>query len=499
MATYYVDYVNGSDANNGLGPDASAVTNKPWKTITKLLGAAGMVSGDTAYLSPAGPFRETVSIAMTSPVAETKIIGDHANARGFKTSGGALVASGPIIVTAYTTNDKTAPSSSAVLNLNGKSFLTFQNIFFVGGPNTVIAANTATSTNINFYDCAIIPSSGRSSITATCAFNTPFNWVIDRCFIFGHGNGSVTISLILATGVGADYDVNFIVQNSYMWGYGGFQILGSGASANKGGGVKFRNSFYYGLATFFNAGGGSGGTSTTIPCVVSNSLMFIVGGSACLSASVSGQITEDYNIIQASTARSNVTAGTHSIADFSYAPLFHFGQERIWGGLLRLFGEPMANSPHLAFGNDGSQTSYDNRNNPRPAGGTSASPGIGPLERSNTFARETSTVHTGSNAISTTGPAYQDFLVPVDVASTTLGLYVRWDATYAGTKPQIQVLSGEECGVSTATATAVGSSDTWEQLTLNFTPTSKGIITLRVISNDTNGGGKCFADSFSVA
>ena len=47
MTTYYVDFVNGLDANNGLGPDASDGTNKPWKTITKLLGAAGMASGDT--------------------------------------------------------------------------------------------------------------------------------------------------------------------------------------------------------------------------------------------------------------------------------------------------------------------------------------------------------------------------------------------------------------------------------------------------------------------
>ena len=66
MATYYLDFVNGSDANNGLGPDASHASNKPWKTLGKLLGASGFASGDTAYLSPAGPFREVVTVAMTS-------------------------------------------------------------------------------------------------------------------------------------------------------------------------------------------------------------------------------------------------------------------------------------------------------------------------------------------------------------------------------------------------------------------------------------------------
>ena len=51
MTVYYVDFVNGLDANNGLGPDASHGSNKPWKTIAKLLGAAGMASGDTTTMS----------------------------------------------------------------------------------------------------------------------------------------------------------------------------------------------------------------------------------------------------------------------------------------------------------------------------------------------------------------------------------------------------------------------------------------------------------------
>jgi hypothetical protein len=47
MATYYVSNSGGSDSNNGLGPDASDATNKPWLTIGKALGASGISSGDT--------------------------------------------------------------------------------------------------------------------------------------------------------------------------------------------------------------------------------------------------------------------------------------------------------------------------------------------------------------------------------------------------------------------------------------------------------------------
>ena len=89
MTTYYVDYTNGSDSNNGLGPDASHASNKPWKTIAKLLGASGMASGDTAYLAP-GVYRERVTVAMTSATGETFVIGDPLNTQGFKTSGGVL-------------------------------------------------------------------------------------------------------------------------------------------------------------------------------------------------------------------------------------------------------------------------------------------------------------------------------------------------------------------------------------------------------------------------
>jgi hypothetical protein len=62
----------------------------------------------------------------------------------------------------------------------------------------------------------------------------------------------------------------------------------------------------------------------------------------------------------------------------------------------------------------------------------------------------------------------------------------------------MQVLNGTEAGMADATDTATGSSGAWEQLSLNFTPTSAGIVTIRLLSSDTNGGGKMFADDFEV-
>lgn len=502
MTTYYLDYVNGSDANNGLGPDASHATNKPWKTIGKALGASGMASGDTAYLSPAGPFRETVTVAMTSAVAETKLIGDVANAQGFKTSGGVSVTPGEVQWTAYTTNDKTAPSATGLLNLSGRDFLTFQRIVFIGGSTTLLTATTQTSTDITFSDCSFVPGLTGARITAsiTIGFGVAANWMFDRCR-FIKGSTAASISVTLVTGSGSDYDANIVVRNCLFFGGGTgacVTVAGSGASAQEGGGVDVVNctSLQHGslLAT---TGTTVGGSTFTNPCTAYNN--FIISGSqTALSAGESGAIVEDYNLIHATNILSNVSAGAHSITDGSYAPLFHFGQELGWGGFQKPVVMPTSGSPLLGFGGN-SPPSVDLLNNPRPSGGASASAAVGAMERSNTFGRETSTVRTGSNAISITGPGTQDFELPVDAISTTVTVYVRWDATYAGTKPQMKVLRGTEAGVSDASTTATGSSGAWEQLSLNFTPARAGIVTIRLQSNDTNGGGKMFADDFAVS
>jgi hypothetical protein len=494
VTTYYVDFVNGSDANNGLGPDASAVSNKPWKTITKLLGAAGMASGDTAYLSPAGPFRETVTVAMTSAVAETKVLGDPANAQGFKTSGGVSVTPGEVQLTGYTTNDTTAPSAAVLLSLSARDFLTFQYITFIDGTGQIVQGGTD-ATNITFKDCAFMGAAGASNgLTGTASFGTALNWTIQRCRIVMLGTGATFSFTATTAGAGADFDMNVQISDCLVIGVGNAVTVGaSGSSSSKGNGVHVKNSTLYTGSTCFSSN--SANLSNTVANLVYNNL--IVTGSALTASATGGLITEDYNQIIATTARTNVSTGTHSIANAAHAALFHFGQELFWGGNLRPFGMPTAGSPLLGFGGN-SPTATDILNNARPSGGASASTAIGAYERANTFGREMSTVRTGSNAISITGPGLSDFDIPVDAISTTCTVYVQWDATYAGTKPKMQVIKGTEAGVADATATATGSSGSWEQLSLNFTPTAKGIVTIRFLSSDTNGGGKMFVDDFDV-
>ena len=491
MTTYYVR-PGGLDANTGTGPAAADA----WLTIGKALGAAGIASGDTVYVAP-GTYREAVTVAMTSATAETKVIGDVSASQFTDLQGG------DVIWIAYTTNDTSAPAASPALTLSSRDFLTFENIFFIGGTSAVSASAAGISTNITFTRCVITNGAATNDVISVIptTTDTPLNWTLDSCVVYRDYRTSPRLVMVNLSGVGAvaaDYDLEFVIKNCLLVGGGNaVRLFPDGISgAGKPGGVKIYNS------TLAGAGNGlqtsTASTSAGSQCEVYNCII-IMGPGVGLTAGVSGQIVEDYNWIVASTTHTNVTQGAATVVNYVRAPMLEFGQSFLNGRQPRSWMAPLRSAPQLGFGNQSVGVTTDWQGLPRPSGGVSASAAIGYSERGNTFAKETGTVRTGTNAISITGPGTQDFQLPVDATSTTCTVYVRWDATYAGTKPLMKVLNGEEAGVTAATATATGSSGAWEQLSLNFTPARIGIVTIRLQSSDTNGAGVMFADDFSVA
>ena len=471
----------GLDSNGGTSPiDA-------WLTIGKALTT---VASNTLVYVGAGVYREVVTVTIT-PTQEVAILGD---VDGSKTGDAGIVQ-----WTAYTTNDKTAPSATALLNLNGKSNLTFSGIFFMGGAAAMILASTQTSQNITFRDCSLFTQNQRIT-TVTCAANTPLNWTFDRCYLSTTGIGAASIFITLSRSVTADYDANFTVKNCvFLASALPVEVLSGGAGTLKGGGVRIYNTTAFSISSSQFLWVADANISSTIPCVVMNCFLVSASAGSILQANMVGQIVEDYNILVAASARTNVTIGPHTIADGSYSPLYHFGQELQAGMFGRPFGEPMSGSPLLNFGNDGNQSTTDGLNRPRPTGSTTALPAVGALERSNVFVKQTGTVHTGANAISATGPAYQDFLIPVDTTATTVSVFAQYNATYTGPRPKLQLLPNPEIGVTALEAVMVGPSGAWEQLTLApFTATANGIVTVRVLSSDLNGGGTAYFDSFAV-
>lgn len=506
---------------SGSASSLSWALDGAWADPRPILGSnvfatntCGVTTGDTVYIG-AGTYRQVYTVGsnlgatfqsngnLLSATAAyfngmINIVGD--------VTGQFTGDAGMVQLTAYTTNDKTAPSATTLLNLNGKSNLAFSNIMFVGGSARIVlygAAANPGAQNISWVDCAFTSAVNVALSTFSLSANSliPLAWVFDRCLFFGPFNSTSAQGSILISGnpnatAGQDFGLNIMVKNSVAYCGSSFLDFNTGGSGAKPGGISLRNcSIYTNLSAFQIAAI----SSTSIPCSINDSLV-IAGVTAALNANASGQLLESNNLIYATTPRTNVTAGTGSISDGSYAPLFHFGQERIWlPPLLRAFGEPMAGSPLLGFGNDGAQTPYDLRGalNPRPAGGSSALPAVGALERADTFVTDPSPIGTGTTPVKLTGPGYNDILWPVSASQVgqnrTITVKVQYDSNYSpgtpGLYPAIELISKPQMGVGAqSVSTTAGHAGSPQTLTLAvFAPTAAGVLNIRLVSFDASG------------
>lgn len=514
MAIYYVDFTNGSDSNNGLGPDASHATNKPWKTIAKLLGASGMASGDTAYLAP-GVYRERVTVGMTSATVETSIFGDPSNAQGFKTSSGVRVAPGPVVHTCFETSDTAVPSATAAaLNLAGRDYLTFDGIIFVGGGNYGIGTahcidgGTATSTNITLRNCAFFGSTHSGTnlssalVRAANAGTTAYNWLIERC-VFMVGSAGIGVQLAPTTSTtGADYDTLFTVRNSIFLGN-----YSRGVMHNPGGTNTFKpGGTLVECCTFVGAGSTAtiqalANTSTSIPVIARNNYMQGAIGLVAAAAGPPYQMTSAANIICCTTRYTNVAAGTGDSADGAMAAPMWLGQEMTWNWPLRQPFTPIYGaSGAVGFVAGSSPPATDFTNRTRPEGGQSTNITPGALELHNTAAQETTVVDASGSGLDIVGPGSHELVIPVDATSTTLTIRVRYDANHGTTnKPQAILLASGQIGVETETKTATGSAGSWETLTFTaFTPTAAGAVRLRIVSRSAAGNGIAYFDTLTI-
>lgn len=511
MTIYYVDPVNGSDSSNGLGPDASHATNKPWKTIAKLLGATGMASGDTAYLAP-GVYRERVTVAMTSATAETSILGDPSNAQGFKTSGGVRVAPGPVVHTCFETNDTSVPSATtAALILAGRDYLTFDGIMFVGGGNYgastahCIDGGTATSTNITLRNCAFFGSthSGTNSasalVRAVNSGTTAFNWLIERC-VFAIGSAGIAVQVVPGTSTtGADYDTLFTVRNSIFLGNYSRGVMHNvgGANTFKPGGTLVECCTFLGAAVIATIQAAAN-TSTSIPMIARNNFM---QGAIGLSAAAAGQLTSAANIICCTTRYTNVTAGTGDSTDGAMAAPMWLGQEVSWNWPLRQPFTPIfGSSGAVGFVAGSSPPATDFTNRTRPEGGQSTNITPGALELHNTAVQETTIVDASGSGVDIVGPGSHELVIPVDATSTTLAIRVRYDSNHGTTnKPQAILLASGQIGVAAEANTAAAAVNTWETLTFTaFTPTAAGAVRLRIVSRSAAGNGVAYFDTLTI-
>jgi hypothetical protein len=179
--------------------------------VQKALGATGVTSGDTVYIAP-GTYRETVTVGGTY-ASNVNIIGDR-TASQF--SG---INAGYIRITGLVSDALNISTYLGNFVLNGKSYLTFDSIWFEGV--VVFSPNT---TNVNFIRCQITmatnaPNGGNSIQIDTTGQS---NILIDKCFIQGG---------ISVTGSGNTTTTRF---NASFWqsannGSGGIECTNSGS------------------------------------------------------------------------------------------------------------------------------------------------------------------------------------------------------------------------------------------------------------------------------
>lgn len=477
-------YVRKTGSNGAAGTSAGAA----WATINYAI--ANIAAGDTIYVG-AGTYREQLDAFIAGTLGvETRLIGD--------TDGSQTGDAGEVIVTAYLTNDTTAPTSGATASTVYESTQvkgwTFERLTFIGGSTGAANAGSCVWMNkpleLTIRDCTFWGHPGALYCVTLDNYlpTEDGDTLIERCRIFAISNG-LFMGYFASTGSG-DRDLNQIVQNCIIWAVGGKGVVIEGVANTSvlHGGLVLRNNLI--ISGSSSVGVFSAGLyrSTVYPDRVENSVIYWGN----LVANHSGELTEDYNVL-VGASRTLVSAGTHSKDDGSYMTAFHFGQELAWGGVPRPFGMPVAGSPLLGYGAADASVTDDLLGGIRPGSGIgSVVKAIGPLERANSGTRETGTVHTSATSLKLSGPGYQDFELPVAAGSQSVTVWTRWDATYAGTKPQLLIRNGGQCGVADVTTTATGSADTWEQLSASITPTAAGIVTMRLQSNDTNGGGLAY-------
>lgn len=496
MTTYYVRK-SGNDSNDGLSSGSA------WATIGKALGAAGISSGDTVYIG-AGVYRELVTISMTSPTIDTSIIGDVYGAQ----TGDA----GEIRITNYLTNDKTAPTDSAALiNLNGRNFLTFKNLSFVNASSwsSIDGSSPLNCHDISILDCSFINLDISGSVTTAIALGSDIiqssNYLIDRCrFLAMQAQSSRCIFIGFGWDLGGDaYDVNVTIRNCTAVTIGRWlRIVGVGAlSSAPVGGVHIQN------CTVISGGGPAvefvAFLFSDFPSDISNCIIAADDSNGCIVSfeDLSTAITEDYNVLFSLFPTWQVGSGGHSISNGSYAPLLHIGQELMQGLMSRPLGMPTTDSPLLGFGDDGNAPSVDILNRPRPAGGQSSLKAVGAYERHDTGAKEITVVDSSPASVKIVGPGDHDFYIPVDAMSTTISVKARYDTNHgAGNKPQAVLLAAPEIDVSAETKTMTSGVDTWETLTFTpFTPAEKGVVKVRLISRSAAGDGIAYFDTVNVA
>lgn len=219
-----------------------------------------------------------------------------------------------------------------------------------------------------------------------------------------------------------------------------------------------------------------------------------VGVMAITAAATNEEITENYNSFWGcNTMRTLVSTGSNSDEKppLYEPPMLLAGLQYPWNPFALSQWSPVRALAGLG------QSAVDLYGLTRPV--TASKRSRGPIQFADE-SRETTITRTGGVALKLADAGtLLLFEVLVTAVSTTISVYVRWEADYAGTKPRMVI---RQNGQADITVTATGSAGSWEQLTHTFTPAaSPGWLHVFLVSSNTatTGSYAAYADDFGVS
>jgi hypothetical protein len=488
MTTYYIS-PNGSDANNGLGPDASHSTNKPYLTLGKAMNTgSAVVPGDTVYIAPGYYYSASCTpiSGICSAGSPTSFIGDPTNKQGFKDGSGVRLAPGIPWVTTRTSGEGIdgAPASASnlfTLTTNTPSGLTFRYLGLESKNGTYLfVMSWAGSTDITVQDC-VVGTADSIFRFSTGAPTAARNITLQRCVVYGTSLMNITA----AASATDDADLAIAFRNNLFYEVSSNTAgnISLGASAHNAGGIVYYNTW---IAKFFTISTTASNVSTATP-IKFGSNVFITGqANAFITSGTAGQIIDDgYNRIIGNGAFSGVTPAATTV--FSALP-------NLVGPHLVSWGLEMPRSDFLGwtdaaattqkFSASGIVTADFRGRTIRPWG---AGASIGCWQAQDVV-QDTASAITGggTNSLKLTGAGEVSLYIPVDATGFTVSVRTK-STSYGGTSyPQMIVVANPGVGVTTDT-TVTAAAATEETITAaTITPTSKGVMEVRLISRSTS-------------
>ena len=361
------------------------------------------------------------------------------------TSGQYTTDPGEVILSAYQSGTKAAPSATAVIAPNGTG-ITFTGFTVIGGPVSGSCV-LSTGTNITFTDCVFngLAASGAYPIVTLANTSTvpALAHTFERCVFLAHPTtttSGVLITLFTNAVSGADYNSNIVFRNCLVQSFGAtggaIAINSSGANTYKGGGVTIYDSTIMGPT--YGVWNQGTNLSTTVANTVYNSM--VVASSTALQQT-GGLLTDGgYNVLYASTA--GVTTATGSILN-NIEPRLELGQSTKITGLTKPFLSPLSGSPFLGNGSAGTPPVVDFLNRPKPSGGGSGSAATGYLELHDFAIQDTSVYPPGyTSSAKLVGPGDQYLFIPVDAIAHQFSIQLYQGSgytpnTYTGTSTSV--------------------------------------------------------------